>query len=59
VGLNANCKGFIAISQNEDFGMASIEAMDSGKPVITPDEDGYKETVVDSVTGELIDNIDS
>ena len=58
VELYANCKGFITTSHNEDFGMTPVEAMASGKPVIAPNEGGYKETVVDGVTGKLIDDID-
>lgn len=57
VDLYTNCKGLIATSKNEDFGMASVEAMASGKPVIASNEGGYKETVLDGVTGKLIDNI--
>lgn len=57
--LYANCKGFITTSIDEDFGMAPVEAMASGKPVVAPNEGGYKETVVDGKTGELTDQIDS
>ncbi|TKJ17507.1 mannosyl transferase [Candidatus Woesearchaeota archaeon B3_Woes] len=57
INLYANCKGFITTSKDEDFGMAPVEAMASGKPVIAPNEGGYKETVVDGVTGKLIDDI--
>jgi len=53
----SNCKGFITTSKDEDFGMTPVEAMASGKPVIAPNEGGYKETVIDGVTGRLIDNI--
>jgi glycosyltransferase involved in cell wall biosynthesis len=56
--LYANCKGLITTSHNEDFGLTPVEAMASGKPVIAPNEGGYKETVVDGVTGKLIDDID-
>jgi len=55
--LYANCKGLIATAKNEDFGMSLVEAMASGKPVIAANEGGHKETVVDSITGKLIDNI--
>ncbi len=55
--LYANCKGFITTSLDEDFGMTAVEAMASGKPVIAPSEGGYNETVIDEVTGRLIDNI--
>jgi len=57
IDLYANCKGFITTSKNEDFGMTPVEAMASGKPVIAPNEGGYKETVIDGVTGKLIDDI--
>ncbi|MFA6253932.1 MAG: glycosyltransferase [Candidatus Paceibacterota bacterium] len=57
--LYANCRGFITTAQDEDFGMTVVEAMAAGKPVIAPNEGGYKESVIDGETGKLIDNIDS
>ncbi|HTE48304.1 MAG TPA: glycosyltransferase [Candidatus Paceibacterota bacterium] len=57
MSLYRNCKGFITTSKDEDFGMTAVEAMASGKPVIAPNEGGYKETVTDGKTGILIDNI--
>jgi len=57
IRLYAGCKGFITTSLDEDFGMAPVEAMASGKPVIASNEGGYKETVIDQVTGRLIDDI--
>ena len=48
------CRGFIATSENEPFGMAAIEAMASGKPVIAVGEGGYLESVLDGRTGRLI-----
>ncbi|MBL7051356.1 glycosyltransferase [Candidatus Woesearchaeota archaeon] len=57
VELYANCKGFITTAMDEDFGMTPVEAMASGKPVIAANEGGYKETIIDNVTGKLIDNI--
>jgi glycosyltransferase involved in cell wall biosynthesis len=57
--LYADCKGFIATALDEDFGMTPVEAMASGKPVIAPNDGGYRETVVNGVTGRLIDDIDS
>jgi len=56
INLYANCKGFITTSRDEDFGMTPIEAMASGKPVIAPNEGGYKETITNK-TGKLINNI--
>lgn len=56
--LYNNCKGFITTAMDEDFGMTVVEAMASGKPVIAPNEGGYKETVINGKTGILIDDID-
>ncbi|MFA6050305.1 MAG: glycosyltransferase [Candidatus Paceibacterota bacterium] len=56
--LYARSKGVITTSMDEDFGMSVIEAFASGKPVIAPDEGGYKETVEHNVNGILIENID-
>ncbi len=57
IGLYAGCKGFITTAIDEDYGMTPVEAMASGKPVIAPDEGGYKETVIDGKTGILINGI--
>lgn len=57
INLYANCKGFITTAKDEDFGLTPLEAMASGKPVIAPNEGGYKETVIDGKTGILIDDI--
>ncbi|HEY3422921.1 MAG TPA: glycosyltransferase [Methanocellaceae archaeon] len=48
------CRGFIATSENEPFGMAAVEAMASGKPVIAVNEGGFVESVLDGRTGRLI-----
>lgn len=58
IDLYAGCKGLIATSKDEDFGLNVIEAMASGKPVIAPNEGGYKETIINGKTGILIDDID-
>ena len=52
--LYARCKGFITTAVDEDFGMTPVEAMASGKAVLATDEGGYRETVVDGVTGWLL-----
>ena len=57
IKLYAECKGFITTSKDEDYGMNVVEAMASGKPVIAPNEGGYKETIINNKTGILIDNI--
>jgi glycosyltransferase involved in cell wall biosynthesis len=57
IKLYSNCKGLIATASDEDFGMAPIEAMASGKPVIATDEGGFKESIIHNKTGFLIDNI--
>jgi glycosyltransferase involved in cell wall biosynthesis len=58
LGLYAHCTGFITTSRDEDFGMTAVEAMASGKPVIAPNEGGYRESVIDGETGVLIYEID-
>ncbi|MEK6934680.1 MAG: glycosyltransferase [Nanoarchaeota archaeon] len=57
IGLYSNCKGFITTSLDEDFGMTPIEAMASGKPIIAPNEGGYRESIIDKENGRLINNI--
>jgi len=59
IDLYKNCIGFITTAKEEDFGMTAVEAMASGKPVIAPNEGGYKETVINNETGILIDDIDA
>ncbi len=54
ITLYASCKGFITTSIDEDFGMAPVEAMASGKPVVGMKEGGCLETLVDGMTGLLV-----
>lgn len=54
IKLYANCRGLITTAIDEDFGMTPLEAMASGKIVLAVDEGGYRETVVDGVTGWLL-----
>jgi glycosyltransferase involved in cell wall biosynthesis len=52
--LFANCKGFFFPGE-EDFGIAPLEAMASGRPVIAYRAGGAIETVVDGETGVFFD----
>lgn len=49
----AACDIFASLSDNlqETFGITPIEAMASGLPVVVADWDGYKDTVVEGITG--------
>ena len=53
--LYADCKAFITTAMDEDFGMTPVEAMAAGKPVLATEEGGYLETVIDGVTGKLVE----
>lgn len=46
----SNCRAFIFPGQ-EDFGIAPVEAMASGRPVIAYGQGGALETVVEGITG--------
>ncbi|MEK6889063.1 MAG: glycosyltransferase [Nanoarchaeota archaeon] len=59
IKLYSECKGFITTSYKEDYGMTPVEAMASGKPVIAPNEGGYKETIINGKTGLLINDINT
>jgi len=47
------CKAFLALATDEDFGMTPVEAMAAGRPVIAFRGGGYLETVVEGKTGEF------
>ena len=57
INLYAGCKALITTSKDEDYGLTPVEAMASGKPTIAPNEGGYKETIINNITGKLINNI--
>lgn len=52
--LYATCRGLIATSIEEDFGLTPVEAMASGKAVVAVDEGGYRESIVPGETGWLV-----
>ena len=56
--LYSKAKGFIALAKEEDFGMTVVEAQASGTPVIAFNGGGFRETVIDGVTGILINGTD-
>ena len=49
-----NAIATIYLAKDEDFGMAPVESMASGKPVIGTNEGGLKETIVDNESGILV-----
>ena len=51
--LYRNCRGFL-LPGEEDFGIAPVEALACGRPVIALDAGGARETVQDGVTGVLV-----
>jgi glycosyltransferase involved in cell wall biosynthesis len=54
--LYKGAKGFLALSQDEDFGITPVESMLCGTPVIAFNGGGYKETVIDGKTGILFND---
>lgn len=45
---------FVCNSLSESFGVAAVEAMACGVPVVTSAADGFKEVVADGVTGLIV-----
>lgn len=43
-----------SVSDSESFGVAAVEAMACGIPVVVSDVDGFQEVVVDGVTGLVV-----
>lgn len=63
VELYKGAKAFLALAQDEDFGITPVESMQSGTPVIAYKGGGYLETVLDpsansgqAATGVFFDN---
>lgn len=57
VELYLGCRALIFPASQEDFGIVPVEAMAAGKPVIALSEGGVKETVIDGITGLLVENL--
>ena len=58
VGLFQNCSALI-MTQEEDFGITSLEAQACGRPVIAYSRGGALENVIPGKTGEFFDSQDS
>jgi glycosyltransferase involved in cell wall biosynthesis len=56
--LYAKARGFIALAKDEDFGITVVEAQAAGTPVIAFSGGGFKESIIDGVTGILINETD-
>jgi len=54
--LYAQAKGFIALARDEDFGLTVVEAQAAGTPVIAFNGGGFRESIIDGVTGILIND---
>ncbi len=54
--LYANCYSVLFSGINEDFGITPLEAMASCKPIISVNEGGPRESIIDGQTGYLVDS---
>lgn len=55
--LYKNSKAYIFCAKDEDFGIAPVEAMGFGKPVIAYESGGVIETVIEGKTGVLFNEL--
>ncbi len=53
----AGAKAFVALAEDEDFGITPVEAMSMGVPVIVFKGGGYLETVMDGKTGLFVEDL--
>ncbi len=56
--LYAGARAFLALMQDEDFGIAPVEAMAAGTPVVAYKSGGYLETVIEGKTGTFFEEYD-
>ncbi|MCJ8505730.1 glycosyltransferase [Kocuria flava] len=57
-GLAAGCGAYVCASLKEEFGVALVEALAAGLPVVAPRSGGPATYVADGVTGVLADTAD-
>lgn len=57
IKLYSEAKAFLALAENEDFGITPVEAMACGTPVLAYRGGGFKETVIEGKTGMFIDEL--
>lgn len=57
VQLYAGAKAFLALAEDEDFGITPVEAQMCGTPVIAYHGGGYVESVVEGKTGVFVDEL--
>ncbi len=50
---------YVSLSRSESFGVAILEAMSCGVPVVASDADGFKEVVPDGVAGFVVPKNDA
>lgn len=53
--LYGECRAFLALAQDEDFGITPVEAMAAGRPVVAFRGGGYLESVIENKTGIFFD----
>ena len=58
IKLYENARTFVFTCQ-DDFGIAPVEAMSAGKPVIALKDGGVIETVIEGKTGEFFEDVKS
>jgi glycosyltransferase involved in cell wall biosynthesis len=58
IRLYSNSTAVLFSAMNEDFGIVPLEAMASSKPIISVNEGGPKETIVNGKTGFLVNSAD-